>query len=236
MTSTQEALVRRPFGDVQQQLHDLDWVLAALPGTTLSRDADAASGSVRLKLDGQQITYRVTIRGAGPDDTNHAVTVAVSGKEARGGGILAATVQIELHDVEGDPGSTLLRAVLDVTATGRGESVSEAGWGRAAETLLAGVVDALSEAAAPATPAAEPAAPAAPAAPSAPDDAITPAPMPERQTVPLAATPLRPVGPIGSAAPARRSAGAPPYLLAGIAAVAAMILLVLRRRGRRRSA
>jgi carbon monoxide dehydrogenase subunit G len=222
MTSTHEALVRRPFGDVQQQLHDLDWVLAALPGTTLTRDAEAASGSLRLKLDGQQITYRVTIRGTGPDEGVHAVTVAVSGKEARGGGILAATVQIELHDHEDD--ATLLRAILDVTATGRGESVSDAGWGRAAETLLAGVVDALNEA---------PAAPAVPE-PTAPDptptDAVTAAPAPPRQPAPLVDTPVRPI------VPARRSSSPPPHLLVALAAVAAMILLVLRSRSRRRSA
>jgi carbon monoxide dehydrogenase subunit G len=214
MTSTHEALVRRPFGDVQQQFRDLDWVLAALPGATLTREAEAASGSLRLKLDGQQITYRVTIRGTGPDEGVHAVTVAVSGKEARGGGILAATVQIELHDAEGDADQTLLRVILDVTATGRGESVSEGGWARAAETMLAGVVDALNE---------------APAAP-APATAVTAAPTPAPQAVPLVTSPPRPIADV------RRSSSPPPYLLAAIAAVAAMILVVLRRRSRRRSA
>jgi carbon monoxide dehydrogenase subunit G len=228
MTSTHEALVRRPFGEVQQQLNDLDWVLAALPGTTLTRDADAASGSLRLKLDGQQITYRVTIRGTGPDEGVHAVTVAVSGKEARGGGILAATVQIELHDDEDDAGSTLLRAILDVTATGRGESASSASWGRAAETLLAGVVDALNEP--PAATVAEPTAPEPTVPDPTPADAVTAAPAPPPQPVPLAASESRPI------VPARRSSSPPPHLLALLAAVAAMILLVLRSRSRRRSA
>jgi carbon monoxide dehydrogenase subunit G len=225
MTSTHEALVRRPFGEVQQQLHDLDWLLAALPGTTLTRDAEAASGSLRLKLDGQQITYRVTIRGTGPDEGVHAVTVAVSGKEARGDGTLAATVQIELHDHEDDAGSTRLRAILDVTATGRGESVSDAGWERAAESLLAGVVTALNEApAAPEPTAAEPTAPE-----PTPNDTVTAAPTPPTRPVPLVTGESRPI------APARRSSSPPPHLLAAIAAVAAMILVVLRWRSRRRS-
>jgi carbon monoxide dehydrogenase subunit G len=231
MTSTHEALVRRPFGEVQQQLHDLDWVLAALPGATLTRDAEAASGSLRLKLDGHQITYRVTIRGTGPDEGVHAVTVAVSGKEARGDGILAATVQIELHDDhDDDAGSTLLRVILDVTATGRGASVSDDSWGRAAESMLAGVVDALNETPAPQTTPAAPATDTAAAPEPTPDDAITATPAPAPQAVPLATSPVRPI------APARRSSGPPPHLLAAIAAVAAMILVVLRWRSRRRSA
>jgi carbon monoxide dehydrogenase subunit G len=234
MTSTHEALVRRSFGEVQQQLQDTDWVLAALPGSTLTRDPDGASGSLRLKLDGQQITYRVTIRGTGPDEGVHAVTVAVSGKEARGGGILAATVQIELHKNSGDgsgdgtgddtgdeTGSTLLRAILDVTATGRGESVSEDGWGRVADSVLAGVVDALNAAPAPSKPLA--------ADPSR-DDAVTAAPTPATRPAPVVDSPSLPT------VPARRSTIPPPHLLAAAAAVLAMICLVLRRRSRRRAA
>jgi carbon monoxide dehydrogenase subunit G len=225
MTSTHEALVRRPFGEVQRQLHDLDWVLAALPGATLKRDADGASGSLRLKLDGHQITYRVTIRGTGPEPGVHAVTVAASGKEARGDGILGATVQIELHDDhDDDAGSTLIRVLLDATATGRGASVSGDAWGRAADTMLAGVVGALDE-----LPAAT--VPTVPTAPEpTPDGTITATPAPGPRAVPLATAAARPI------APARRSSSPPPHLLAAIAAVAAMILVVLRWRSRRRSA
>jgi carbon monoxide dehydrogenase subunit G len=217
MTSTHEALVRRPFGEVQQQLHDTDWVLAALPGATLTRDADAASGSLRLKLGSLQITYRVTIRAAGPDEGVHAVTVAVSGKEARGDGTLAATVQVELHDA--DDGETLMRALLDVTATGRGETVSNDAWGRAAETLLAGVATAL-------TSAADPVASSTPEKPPV-TEGVTAVPPPPTRPVPVTHTPLP--------APAPKR-GPVPRRFAAAAAFVVMLVVVLRRRRRRRSA
>jgi MYXO-CTERM domain-containing protein len=144
MTSTHESLVRRPLDDVRRQLADADRVLESLPGATLQRDEDGASGSLRLKLGTLQITYRVTIRATGPEDGAHAATVAVAGKEARGAGTLAATVDLQLHEAEG---GTLVQAVLDLTATGRGESVSDAAWQAAAESLLAGVVAGLQDAA-----------------------------------------------------------------------------------------
>jgi carbon monoxide dehydrogenase subunit G len=213
MTSTHEALVRRPLGEVQQQLHDTDWVLAALPGTALTRDPDGASGSLRLKLGSLQITYRVTIRAAGPDVGVHTVTIAVSGKEARGDGTLAATVQIELSDA--DDGATLMRALLDVTATGRGEAVADDAWGRATDTLLAGVVAALTAA-------------AAPAAPAAPPDAVTAAPPPAARPAPMLAEPRRPQVPVQTGPSAQR--------LAAVAAFVLLLLLVARSAYRRRSA
>jgi carbon monoxide dehydrogenase subunit G len=212
MTSTHEALVRRPLGQVKQQVKDTDWVLAALPGATLTRDADGASGSLRLKLGSLQITYRVTIRAAGPDEGVHAVTIAVSGKEARGAGTLAATVQVELADA--DDGATLLRALLDVTATGRGEAVADEAWGRAAETLLAGVVAGLT------------APPAAPAA--APADAVTAAPPPPARPAPVPDEPRRPQLPVKT--------GPSPQRLAAVAAFVLLVLLVVRSARRRRSA
>jgi len=213
MTSTHEALVRRPLDEVKQQLKDTDWVLAALPGTTLTRDPDGASGSLRLKLGSLQITYRVTIRAAGPDEGVHAVTIAVSGKEARGAGTLAATVQIELNDA--DDGATLMRALLDVTATGRGEVVADEAWGRAAETLLAGVVAALT---------------AAPAAQAAAPDAVTAEPPPAARAAPVLDEPRRPRG---SIEPSNLPS---PQRLAAVAAFALLLLLVVRSARRRRSA
>jgi carbon monoxide dehydrogenase subunit G len=213
MTTTHEALVRRPLDEVKQQLSDTDWVLASLPGTTLTRDSDGASGSLRLKLGSLQITYRVTIRGAGPDEGVHAVTVAVSGKEARGAGTLAATVQIELTDAV--DGATQMRALLDVTATGRGEAVADEAWGRAADTLLAGVVAALA---------------AAPAVPIAPADAVTAAPPPAARPAPVLDEPRRPRVSIET------TNGPSPQRLAAVAAIVVLFLLLARSARRRRSA
>jgi carbon monoxide dehydrogenase subunit G len=217
MTTSHEALVRRPLDEVTHQLGDTDWLLAALPGTTLTRDSDGVSGTLRLKLGSLQITYRVTIRAAGPDEGVHAVTIAVSGKEARGAGTLAATVQIELNDA--DDAATQVRAILDVTATGRGEAVADEAWGRAAETLLAGVVAALT--AAEAAPAATPAAPA---------DAVTPAPPAAPRPAPILDEPARPQSPV------QTTTGPSPQRLAAAAAFVLLLLLVVRGARRRRSA
>jgi MYXO-CTERM domain-containing protein len=225
MTSTHEALVRRPLDEVRQQLQDPDQVLPALPGAALSRGEDGVSGSLKLKLGTLQITYRVTIRATGPEGGDHAATVAIAGKQARGAGTLAATVDVQLHEAED---GTLLRAALDLTATGRGESVSADAWGHAADTLLAGVVSALTDVAASngnrPTPTSPP--PATPVAAGA--VAATPAPAP--RPVPLVAAPPRePV-----AAPAVRPSGPSPQRLAAAAVLLLLLLAVLRRRRRGR--
>jgi uncharacterized protein len=222
MTSTHEALVRRPLGEVERQLQDSERVLTALPGTTLTRAADGVSGSLRLKLGSLQITYRVTIRATGPDGAVHLTTVAVSGKEARGAGTLAATIQVELHEADDD--ATLLRAILDVTATGRGESVPDAAWGRAADTLLAGVVAGLTDVATPdeATTA------TVPEPPATAGDAVTAQPPPPVRPVPLTDRP--PISPA-----AHNASGLSPRHLAAAAAFVLMLLVVLRGRRRGRS-
>jgi carbon monoxide dehydrogenase subunit G len=217
MTSTHEALVRRPVGEVRAQLQDSERILAALPGATLTREPDGASGSLKLKLGSLQITYRVTVRATGPGDGPLAATIAVSGKEARGAGTLAATVQVELHEADDD--ATTLRALLDVTATGRGETVAAEAWGRAADTLLAGVVAALREAAA------EP----APTVSAAPAAAVTAAPPPAPRPAPIVDEPRRPQLPVET------SAGPSPQRLAAVAAFVLLLLLVARSARRRRS-
>jgi carbon monoxide dehydrogenase subunit G len=219
MTSTYESLVRRPLDDVRRQLTDADRVLNSLPGATLQRDADGASGSLKLKLGTLQITYRVTIRASGPEGGAHAATIAVAGKEARGAGTLAATVDVQLHEAEG---GTLVRALLDLTATGRGEAVSEAAWGAAAESLLAGVVAGLQEAAIGPDSAA--------ARASSNGVAATPPPAPRPLPVRHPSDSVR----LPAASAATTSSGPSPRRLAVAASIALLLLVVLRRRRRRR--
>jgi hypothetical protein len=78
-----------------------------------------------------------------PADGEHTAAIAVTGKEARGDGTLAATVDIRLVGSAGGP--TTLVATLDRTVTGRGGSVTEESWDRAASALLAGVVESLAD-------------------------------------------------------------------------------------------
>jgi MYXO-CTERM domain-containing protein len=233
MTSTHESLVRRPLDDVRRQLGDADRVLESLPGATLQRDDDGASGSLKLKLGTLQITYRVTIRATGADGGDHAATVAVTGKEARGAGTLGATVDVSLHEAEG---GTLVRARLDLTATGRGESVSDAAWGAAAETLLDGVVAGLQEVAAgtdgsAAPPAVAPGAATTDAARAA-SNGVAATPAPAVQPLPLrdSSNSVR----WSSGHGAATSSGPSPRRLAAAAGLLLLLLVVLRRRRRRR--
>jgi MYXO-CTERM domain-containing protein len=230
MTSTHESLVRRPLDDVRRQLGDADRVLESLPGASLQRDDDGASGSLKLKLGTLQITYRVTIRATGPEGSDHAATVAVTGKEARGGGTLGATVDVSLHEAEG---GTLVRARLDLTATGRGETVSDEAWGAAAESLLDGVVAGLQEVAAGthSPPAAAPGAGATDAARAA-SNGVAAAATPTVQPLPL----RDPSSSVrwSSADSAATSSGPSPRRLAAAMGLLVLLLVVLRRRRRRR--
>lgn len=229
MTSTFETLVPRPLDEVRRQLGDADRVLESLPGATLQRDEDGASGSLKLKLGTLQITYRVTIRAAGVEGGPHVATIAVAGKEARGAGTLAATVDVQLHEAED---GTLLSALLDLTSTGRGETVSEAAWGAAAESLLAGVVAGVQQTA---TGTDQPAAPAPAAAGTgettrARSNGVAATPPPAPRPLPLRQAPEPGAG--GSVA--TTSSLPSPGRLAAAAAVLLLLLVVLRRRRRRR--
>jgi MYXO-CTERM domain-containing protein len=230
MTSTFETLVRRPLDDVRRQLGDADRVLDSLPGATLERDEDGASGSLKLKLGTLQITYRVTIRATGPEGGSHAATIAVAGKEARGAGTLAATVDVQLREAEG---GTLVEAMLDLTATGRGENVSDTAWEAAAESLLAGVVAGLQETAAGTDgPAAPTAAAAAPEPARASSNGVAATPAPAVRPLPLrdASDPVR--SPAADAL--ATSSGPSPRRLAAAVGLLLLLLVVLRRRRRRR--
>jgi carbon monoxide dehydrogenase subunit G len=230
MTSTHEALVRRPLDDVRRQLGDVDPVLGSLPGATLERDDDGVSGSLKLKLGTLQITYRVTIRATGPEGGDHVATVTVTGKEARGAGTLGATVDVSLHEAEG---GTLVRARLDLTATGRGESVSDAAWAAAAESLLDGVVAGLQDVATGTDdpPVAAPRAATTDAARAA-SNGVAATASPAVHPLPLRdpSTSVR----WSAADSVASSSGPSPRRLAVAASLLVLLLVVLRRRRRRR--
>jgi carbon monoxide dehydrogenase subunit G len=137
MRSSYDAQVAGPISEVWASVSDIDSLLAMLPGATLSRDGDAVSGSLKCKLGATQITYRLSARAEVGEEKFHTAVVAVTGKEARGDGTVAATLTVALRD---EGATTRVEVSGDIEATGRAESADETAWARVIETLVAAVM------------------------------------------------------------------------------------------------
>jgi uncharacterized protein len=120
---------------VWDSVADVDRVLAALPGATLSRDGDTVSGSLKCKLGANQITYRLSVRAEVGEAKFHTAVIAVTGKEARGGGTIAATLTFALRD---EGAVTRVDVNGEIEVTGRAEAADDAAWAR----FLGGLVTA----------------------------------------------------------------------------------------------
>lgn len=118
-------------------LSDLDRVLAAAPGATLTRDGDGVAGSVKCPVGAAQITYRITVTSGTADAGPRAAVLSVSGREARGSGTLQATLTIAVAAADA---STSVEVDGDIDASGRGASADEADWSRVLGRLLDGVL------------------------------------------------------------------------------------------------
>jgi uncharacterized protein len=137
MRSSYNAQIAEPVDRVWASLTDVDSVLAALPGAVLSRDGDAASGSVKCKLGLHQITYRVSVRAEVGEAKFHTAVIVVTGKEARGTGTIAATLTVALRD---EGAATRVEVSGDIEAIGRGEAADEQAWAQVLEALLTAVI------------------------------------------------------------------------------------------------
>jgi uncharacterized protein len=137
MRSSYDAQVAEPVGTVWASLTDVDSVLAALPGSVLSRDGDTVSGSVKCKLGSSQVTYRVRVRAEVGEAMFHTAVIAVTGKEARGSGTIAATLTVALRD---ERDATRVEVSAEIEASGRAEAADEQAWARVLETLVTAVV------------------------------------------------------------------------------------------------
>jgi carbon monoxide dehydrogenase subunit G len=118
-------------------LTDVDSVLAALPGAALARDGDAVNGSLKCKLGASQITYRLSARAETGEAEFHNAVIAVTGKEARGGGTLAATLTVAVNT---EAGGSRVEVNADIEATGRAESADEKAWNRVIGLLVNAVL------------------------------------------------------------------------------------------------
>ncbi|MBV9487195.1 MAG: hypothetical protein JO246_14190 [Frankiaceae bacterium] len=164
----------QPAEVVWTSLTDVDSVLAALPGAALARDGDGGvTGSVKCKLNGTQITYRVTVQAQLADANFRTTVLTIAGKEARGSGTLDATLTVAVRD---NPDAQL-EVSGDIAATGRGEAAEAEAWRRVIELMVHALVP-------PTASSAEPAAPVRPPLAVAPPlPASSPASSPQRPMV-----------------------------------------------------
>jgi uncharacterized protein len=133
MRSSYRTTVADPVDVIWASLADVDRVLAALPGTTLARAGDAVSGTVKCSVATTQVTYRLSALAEVRDDEPHTAVVAVTGKEARGAGTLAATLTVALR---ADGAGTMVDVSGDIRATGRAEGADDATWSRVLGRLV----------------------------------------------------------------------------------------------------
>ncbi len=106
-----------PVDQAWSVLLDVERVAACMPGATLdSVEGEEFAGRMKVKVGAMTITYRGTARIVSADESSHVVTMEASGKEARGSGTAAATVQARLHE---EDGTTRVTVHTKLNVTGR---------------------------------------------------------------------------------------------------------------------
>ncbi|WP_433176267.1 SRPBCC domain-containing protein [Actinoallomurus sp. CA-150999] len=112
-----EFTVPVPVEQAWQVLLDVERIAPCMPGAALdAAEADEFTGRLKVRLGAMTITYRGTARISSRDDEAHTVTIEASGKEARGSGTAAATVQATLHE---EDGHTRVAVHTKLNVTGR---------------------------------------------------------------------------------------------------------------------
>jgi uncharacterized protein len=110
-----EFVVPVPVKQAWDVLLDVERIAPCLPGATVeSVDGDSFAGRVKVKVGPISVTYRGTATFVRRDEQSHRVTIRADGREARGAGTAAATVDAVLHD-EGDRTRVTLDTELAVT-------------------------------------------------------------------------------------------------------------------------
>jgi carbon monoxide dehydrogenase subunit G len=198
-----EFVVPVPVQQAWQVLLDIERIAPCLPGATVdSVDGDTFAGRVKVKVGPITVTYQGNAEFVQRDESAHRVTIKAGGREARGAGTAAATVEAALHD-EGE--RTRVRVDTELTVTGRPAQFGRGVMVDVSNKLLGTFADCLERTLA----ADEPAPAAAPESPAAPRVTDTEPQRPTPEAIDLLET-----------------AGAP-VLKRVLPAVAAVALLVL---------
>jgi uncharacterized protein len=226
-------------------LTDLEQVATCMPGAKLTgSEGDTYQGLVKVKVGPVTAQYQGTATFVTKDDAGYHAVVAAKGRESRGSGTAAATIDMRLRP--GDEGHTVVSVSTDLKISGK---IAQFGSGMIQEVsakLLGQFVQCLESriAAEPADAAAEPAEPAEPAGTATGESAAAeagdtgspvPEPTPDPVTHPAVAQAAResrapaPAAEPAAAEPALNLVGVVgPVLLKRLAPVAAgVVVLVL---------
>lgn len=113
-----EFTVPAPVEEAWKVLLDVERVAPCMPGATLlTVDGEDFTGTVKVKVGPIQVTYKGKATFVERDETAHRAVIEASGKEARGSGTAAATVNAVLVDAGG--GTTKVSVETDLNVTGR---------------------------------------------------------------------------------------------------------------------
>jgi carbon monoxide dehydrogenase subunit G len=98
-------------------LLDVEQVAPCMPGATVDAvDGDEIKGRIKVKVGPVALTYAGTARFTEKDEKTRSVVLEASGKETRGSGTAAATVNASLQD---EAGQTRVVVHTSMTVTGR---------------------------------------------------------------------------------------------------------------------
>ena len=112
-----EFRVAAPIEDVWSALLDPARVAPCMPGATLtSVDGESFAGTVKVKLGPVALLYKGTGSFESTDAKARRVVIKASGKDSRGNGTAAATVEVTLS---ADGGHTVAAVGTDLSVTGR---------------------------------------------------------------------------------------------------------------------
>jgi len=110
-----EFVVPVPVGQAWDVLLDVERIAPCLPGATVeSVEDDSFAGRVKVKVGPIAITYEGTATFLHRDEQSHHATIRADGRETRGSGTAAATIEAVLHD-EGDHTRVTLDTELAIT-------------------------------------------------------------------------------------------------------------------------
>jgi len=108
-----------PVEQAWDVLLDVERIAPCMPGATVTEvNGDEITGTVKVKLGPVSLTYKGTAKFTEKDTTARSVSVEASGKETRGAGTAAATVQAALQHGE-DENQTAVSMHTSLNITGR---------------------------------------------------------------------------------------------------------------------
>jgi hypothetical protein len=110
-----ELTVPAPVSEVWKTLLDVQRIAPCLPGATVDRvEGDEVAGHVKVKVGPITVSYVGTARFVTKDETEHRFVLQGSGRETRGSGTAAATVEVRMTE-QGSSTRVTVSTELDVT-------------------------------------------------------------------------------------------------------------------------